>query len=255
MAQKAVSYCLHDTALHDMNSPRNTPIQTATDLSEGLAHWEPVDEFKVIPEISFSKIAFFSSHGGSSARGVIAACGKTLHASPAVIISNNPDSAIIEFARSSAIPFEVINIAACGSDYAVQQRILKRLTESQVDLLILSGYMKKLGADVISHYKGRVFNIHPSLLPKFGGRGMYGINVHRAVIEAQEHETGITVHEVNSNYDEGRVVAQLRIPVLKGDSPEVLSERVKAQEPAFLVRTLCEMQRRRPQGGASNYPG
>ncbi len=214
-----------------------------TDAST-LYAWKPVDEFVAVPTIKFSKIAFFSSHGGSSARGVIAACGHELAATPAIIISNNPGSPIMEFAKEAGITHEVINITVCGSESAAQQRILERLAELNVDLIVLSGYMKKLGADLVARYAGRIFNIHPALLPKYGGKGMYGIHVHEAVIAAGETETGITIHQVDQNYDEGPIVARLKVPVCEGDTPEMLAERVKQQEPSFLVRTLREMQRR-----------
>jgi phosphoribosylglycinamide formyltransferase-1 len=205
---------------------------------------QPADEFLTVPEIDFSKIAFFSSHGGSSTRGVINACGKELRASPAIIISNNPSSQILQFAESRGIDHEVINQARFGTDEAVQKRILEVLSERCVDLIILSGYMKKLGADVIARYPGRIFNIHPALLPKYGGKGMYGMHVHTAVINAGESETGITIHQVNEHYDEGAIVSRLRIPVNPDDTPEALAERIKSEEPPFLVRTLSEMQRR-----------
>jgi phosphoribosylglycinamide formyltransferase-1 len=161
-----------------------------------------------------------------------------------IIISNNPDSPIIQFAKEAGFAHEVVNLKVCGSEGAAQQRILERLAELNVDLIVLSGYMKKLGADLVARYAGRIFNIHPALLPKYGGKGMYGIHVHEAVIAAGETETGITIHQVDQNYDEGPIVARLRVPVCAGDTAEMLAERVKQQEPAFLVRTLREMQRR-----------
>lgn len=205
--------------------------------------WRPVDEFVAVPKLNFSRIAFLSSHGGSGARGVIKACGHELRASPAIIISNNPDSHIIEYAKNAGVTHEVINVKTCGSEAAVQERILHRLKELGADIIVLSGYMKKIGSDIVAQYPGRIFNIHPALLPHYGGQGMYGMNVHKAVINAGERETGITIHEVNQQYDEGPIIARLRVPVYQGDTPELLAERVKAEEPPFLVRTLREMQR------------
>jgi phosphoribosylglycinamide formyltransferase-1 len=201
------------------------------------------EHLPVIPRINFSRIAFFSSHGGSGTRGVVEVCGKELRALPAVVFSNNPDSAIIQFALQRGLQHEVLNVKRCGSEEAVEARILEVLTEVGADLIVLSGYMRKLGARVIERYQGRIFNIHPALLPKYGGPGMYGLNVHAAVLAAGERETGITIHEVNQRYDEGAIVAQMRVPVLPGDTVETLAERVKSEEPAFLVRTLIAMQR------------
>jgi phosphoribosylglycinamide formyltransferase-1 len=195
-----------------------------------------------IPRIHFSRIAFFSSHGGSGTRGVIDACGKDLRAEPAIIISNNPDSLIIQYAIQRGLKHAVVNVKGCGSEEAVEGQILNLLSEAGADLIILSGYMRKLGGRVVARYQGRIFNIHPALLPKYGGPGMYGLNVHSAVLAAGELETGITIHEVNQCYDEGAVVAQMTVPVLPGDSVELLAERVKAEEPSFLVRTLVAMQ-------------
>ena len=193
-------------------------------------------------QLEFSRIAFLASHGGSSARRVIQACGSELQATPVIIVSNNPESSIVKFAVQQGIRCEVVNVKRCGSDQGVEQCLLELFTELRVDLVILSGYMKKLGANLVKRFAGRIVNIHPSLLPKYGGPGMYGMNVHQAVVAAGEPETGITIHEVNEHYDEGAVIAQMTIPVLPGESAESLSERVKAHEPEFLVRTLAMLQ-------------
>ena len=226
-----------------MNMNDETRAQYRLDPAS-LHSWQPVDEFVAVPKITFSRIAFLSSHAGSAAKRVIAACGQELAAEPVIIVSNNPGSQILEYAKEVGIVHELINIAVCGSEAAVQERILERFTELKVDLVVLSGYMKKLGTTVISRYAGRILNIHPALLPKYGGQGMYGIHVHQAVIQAGDYETGITIHQVNQNYDEGPIVARLKVPVCCGDTPDILAKRVKDQEPLFLVRTLVEIQRR-----------
>ncbi len=172
---------------------------------------------------------------------MVAACGKELRAEPAIVISNNPESAIIQFAAQRGLQHEVINVKLCGSEGAVEERILQVLSEVGADLIVLSGYMRKMGDRVIERYTGRIFNIHPALLPKYGGPGMFGLNIHRAVLEAGETETGITIHEVNQHYDEGAIIAQMKVSVLPGDTVETLAERVKAEEPPFLVRTLVSM--------------
>ena len=195
-----------------------------------------------VPKIAFSRIAFFASHGGSGMRGVVSACGSTIQATPALVISNNPDCAAISFAREQHLPTAILNVKVCGSESAVDTRILEALESHGIDLIVLSGYMKIMSAAVIRKYAGRIFNIHPSLLPKYGGRGMWGMHVHRAVIAAGEHETGISIHEVTEHYDEGPVIAQMRVPVLPSDTAELLAERVKGEEPPFLVRTIAAMQ-------------
>lgn len=196
----------------------------------------------MVAKIGFTRIAFFSSHGGSSMRAIVEACGREIHATPELVISNNPDSAALAFARSHNITNLNINVKQCGSTEEVNRQVLAALKSRHIDLIILSGYMKLLGSEIVEKYNGRIFNIHPALLPKYGGKGMWGIHVHEAVLRAGETETGITIHEVNARYDEGQIIAQIKIPVHQGDTPESLAERVKREEPPFLVKTLMQMQ-------------
>ena len=106
------------------------------------------------------------------------------------------------------------------------------------ELIVLSGYLRKLGPATLARFRGRILNIHPGLLPAHGGRGMYGRHVHEAVIAAGERESGITIHLVDEEYDHGPAVAERRIPVDPGDTPQSLALRIQAQEPAFFVETL-----------------
>ncbi len=98
-----------------------------------------------------------------------------------------------------------------------------------------------LHVSVLEKYNNRIFNIYPALLPKFGGKGMYGMNVHTAVIEAKESETGVTIHRVNAEYDSGEIVAQTTVPVLESDTPEILAARVLAREHEFLVEVISDI--------------
>ncbi|HEU5194409.1 MAG TPA: formyltransferase family protein, partial [Methylomirabilota bacterium] len=110
-----------------------------------------------------------------------------------------------------------------------------------VDLVVLAGYMKKLGPRTLAHFRGRIINTHPALLPKFGGRGMYGLHVHGAVLAAGEKTTGASVHLVDEEYDTGRIVAQCEVDVRAGDTPETLAERVQRHERALLVDVLARV--------------
>lgn len=105
-------------------------------------------------------------------------------------------------------------------------------------MIFLAGYMRKLHPSVLTSFHNRVFNIHPALLPKYGGQGMYGIRVHEAVIAAGETETGVTIHRVNAAYDDGEIVAQTTVPVMPQDTPETLATRVLEREHAFLVEVI-----------------
>jgi phosphoribosylglycinamide formyltransferase-1 len=119
--------------------------------------------------------------------------------------------------------------------------ILAKLRELDVDTVFLAGYMKKLGPAVLAAYAGRIFNTHPALLPKHGGRGMYGNRVHEAVLAAKESETGASIHLVDADYDTGRVVAQCRVPVEPTDSVETLAARVQERERELVVETLAKL--------------
>lgn len=119
--------------------------------------------------------------------------------------------------------------------------ILDVLSKYNVDMIFLAGYMRMLHISVLERYNNRIFNIHPALLPKFGGKGMFGMNVHTAVIEAKESETGVTIHRVNAEYDSGKIVAQTTVPVLERDTLETLAARVLEREHEFLVEVIADI--------------
>lgn len=164
-----------------------------------------------------------------------------LHAHPALLISNNPGSQATQRATREKMPFKVLSGKTHPEFESLDEAILEALLEHEVDLIVLAGYMKKLGPKVLSHFENRILNIHPSLLPKFGGQGMYGAHVHRAVLEAGETMTGVTIHFVNEEYDEGRIIAQTEVPVLPRDTVETLGARVLVREHQFLVETLAKL--------------
>ncbi|HOW55171.1 MAG TPA: phosphoribosylglycinamide formyltransferase [Syntrophorhabdaceae bacterium] len=184
-------------------------------------------------------IGFLASHGGSNMQAIIDACKEgRLSAAAAVVISNNGDSRALERARTEGIP----NYHLSGNTHPdpddLDRAIMDTLVRHNVDVIALAGYMKKLGPKTLACFRGRILNIHPALLPKFGGKGMYGIHVHEAVIAAGEKESGVTVHLVDEEYDRGPILAQVRVPVMPGDTPEILAERVLAQEHLLYPATL-----------------
>jgi phosphoribosylglycinamide formyltransferase 1 len=184
-------------------------------------------------------LGLLASHRGSNARAVVEACrSQRLQARPGVVISNNAKSEVLEFAKSVGVPALRIGGPAYEDDAVRDQAILAALQSHGVELVLLLGYMKLLGPRTVEAYRGRILNTHPALLPKFGGKGMYGSRVHQAVLDAGEKETGVTVHLVDERYDHGPTVAQTRVPVLSGDSVESLAERVITRERAFVVETL-----------------
>ena len=184
-------------------------------------------------------IAVFASGGGSDLQAIIDACKSgRLNARVCVVISNNSGSMALQRAKEEDIPTFHFSAKIIEDSVALEKRTLDTLLEHQTDLVFLAGYLKKMGPGVLSAYENRIYNIHPSLLPKYGGEGMYGINVHRAVLEAGEMETGITIHQVSDEYDTGEIIAQRKVPVQDGDTPEILAARVLAQEHVFIVEVL-----------------
>ena len=187
-------------------------------------------------------IAVFASHGGSDLQAIIDGCkNNKIDARVAAVISNNGDSLALQRARDEEIPAYHLSAKKFGSEEILAEKILSVLSEYNVDMIFLAGYMRMLHASVLEKYDNRIFNIHPALLPKFGGKGMYGINVHNAVIEAGETETGVTIHRVNAEYDSGEIVAQTKVPVMENDTPETLAARVLEREHEFLVEVISDI--------------
>jgi len=188
------------------------------------------------------RIGFLASHGGSNMQAIIGAC-KTgeLDAKPTIVISNNSKSGAIEGAQQEGIPYCHMSSVIYSDPKILDETMLEILESYKVNLIVLAGYMKKIGTKTLSRYKGRILNIHPSLLPKYGGIGMYGDRVHEAVIRANDNTTGVTIHLVDENYDTGCIIAQTEVPVLKEDSVETLGKRVLQREHEFFVETLIKI--------------
>lgn len=185
------------------------------------------------------KLGFLASYRGTNMQAIIDACktGK-LSAQAVVVISNNGDSGALERAASENIPGYHLSSRHFPDPVMLDQRIAEILKKHDVELVILAGYMKKIGPHTLAAFNGRILNIHPALLPKYGGQGMYGRHVHEAVIAAGDRETGVTIHVVDDKYDHGPVLAQQRVAVEQGDTAETLSSRVLAIEHEFYVATL-----------------
>ena len=186
------------------------------------------------------KLGFLASRNGSNMQAVIDACrAGVIAAEPALVISNNADSGALEKARRQGIPACHLSGLTHPAAGELERAILDELRRHQVDLVLLAGYMKKLGPGVIAAYRNRILNIHPSLLPAYGGRGMYGEKVHSAVLRAREKETGASVHLVDEDYDTGAVLAQTRLPVRAADDVASLAARVLEQEHKLYVRAVA----------------
>ena len=161
-----------------------------------------------------------------------------LQAIPAVIISNNSKSGALKRARKERIACYHISGKLYPDPGELDHAILNVMLDHSVNVIVLAGYMKKLGPKTLAHFEGRILNIHPALLPKYGGTGMYGMNVHEAVIAAGETESGVSIHVVDGNYDTGPVIAQAIVPVKPMDTAETLAARVLKQEHLLFPATL-----------------
>lgn len=184
------------------------------------------------------KIAVLASGSGTNFEAIAKACQSgVLPASIAILIVNR-DCGACERATRLAVPHRVIKPRDFDSESSWDQEVCKTLAEQGVDWVVLAGFLKKVGEQTLSQFSGKILNIHPALLPKFGGPGMYGNRVHQAVFDAKENITGSTIHYVTENYDEGPIIAQHKIELSQADTPESISERVRSIENAFYVKTL-----------------
>jgi len=185
------------------------------------------------------RLGVLASGGGSNLQSIIdRSLDGTLSADVVVVISNNSSARALDRARKNGIDALHISSATENSPDAVDSRITREFAGRNVDLVVLAGYMKKIGPLLLQAFKGRIINIHPALLPKFGGKGMYGMHVHNAVITAGEKESGPTVHMVDDKYDHGTILAQVKVPVIEDDTPESLQKRVLAEEHRIMPDTI-----------------
>ncbi len=177
------------------------------------------------------RLAVFASGTGSNFKVIVKAVEQgELPVEIAGLISNNPDAGALEYARSRGIPSEIFNKKIYPRENELDTAILNTLESWRANFIILAGYMKKVSPEIIKNFDNRILNIHPALLPAFGGKGMYGLKVHEAVIRSGAEVSGVTVHIVNNEYDTGPIVLQRVVPVLKNDTPESLQKRVLKEE-------------------------
>ena len=188
------------------------------------------------------KIGVLASHEGTTLQAIIDACtAGALAATVVTVISNNRDAGALHRARAAGIGVHHLSSRTHSEAEALDAAICQALVEDEVDVVVLAGYMKKLGPQTLVRFRGRVLNTHPALLPKFGGTGMYGVRVHEAVLAAGEVKSGASVHLVDEDYDTGPVIAQAEVAVLEGDTPDRLGARVQERERALLVDVLARI--------------
>lgn len=174
-----------------------------------------------------SRLSVWVSGSGSNLERIIQACQeREIPASVVLVVSDRPGILALQRAAKHSISSEVVSPKNYDSEGAYALALLELLKKYQVDLICLAGYLRKVPDEVVRAYRGRILNIHPALLPKYGGEGFYGHRVQEAVLSAGEKESGATVHYVDEQYDHGSVILQKKVPVLPADTPETLAKRV-----------------------------
>lgn len=186
------------------------------------------------------RIAVFASGSGSNAENFINYFRQSDAADISLILSDNKSAKVLQRAEKYGVPHVVFT-----KEELAGGKVLEKLKRSKIDFIVLAGFLRLVPADIINTYQGRIVNIHPALLPSYGGKGMYGMNVHKAVVEAGEEESGITIHYVNEHYDQGDIIFQARTEVYPDDTPEDVAEKVHALEyqyyPQIVDQLICEL--------------
>lgn len=187
-------------------------------------------------------IAVLASHEGTTLQAVLDACAAgTIAGRVALVIGNNPASGALRRARAAAVPVLCLSGTTHPDPDALDRAICAALEAHAIDVVLLAGYMKRIGRQTLARFAGRLINTHPALLPKFGGRGMFGAAVHRAVLAAGERLSGASVHLIDGEYDSGPLIAQATVDVREADTADSLAARVQQVERALVVRVLAEI--------------
>ncbi len=188
-----------------------------------------------------SNIAIFASGSGTNAENIISHFSESLEHSISLILCNNPDAYVIQRAANHNIKSVVFN----RNEFFNSTEILDVLVENEIDFVVLAGFMWLMPKTIVEYYEGRIINIHPALLPAYGGKGMYGDNVHNAVIEAKEQKSGITIHQVNELFDDGDILFQADVNITTEDTPESLAQKIHELEylhfPKIIEQTINKL--------------
>lgn len=183
------------------------------------------------------KIVLFASGSGSNAEKIIKHFDKNSAVNIIAIFTNNPNAKVLEIAKKYSIPTKIIS-----KQQLEAQQLVNDLLNLQTDLIVLAGFLLKFPKSIIENFPNKIINIHPALLPKYGGKGMYGINIHKAILENKDIESGITIHYINENYDEGEYILQKIINIENCKSAEEIAQKVLQLEhlhfPAVIEKLL-----------------
>ncbi len=186
------------------------------------------------------RLAFLASNNGSSMRAIVAAIrAGALDATPVLVVSNKAASGALAYAREQGLPARCI--PTLPDPVAADAALCAALKDARADLVVLSGYLRKLGPQTLAAFENKILNVHPSLLPAFGGEGMYGRRVHEAAAAAGVTHSGATIHIVDALYDHGPIIAQRETALAPGDDAATIERKVTAIEPALYIDTLRDI--------------
>jgi len=180
------------------------------------------------------RIAIFASGTGTNAENIIGFFNNHSLAEVQLVLSNSVKAEVLQKASALGVKTVVFD----RNDLYESDRITKLLQENSIDFIILAGFLWLFPKSILKDFPNKVINIHPALLPKYGGKGMYGIHIHRAVVENKEHETGITIHYVNAVYDEGEIIFQAKTTVSASDTPEQVAQKIACLEKEHFPRVI-----------------
>lgn len=183
------------------------------------------------------RIVLFASGSGSNAEKIATFFADNTQVDVALIVSNNPKAGVIERARRLHIPVLLFD----RTTFYETDQITQLLLNQNIDLIVLAGFMWLMPAELVRAFPNKIINIHPALLPKFGGKGMYGHYVHEAVVAVGESESGITIHYVNEHYDEGQIIFQANCPVSPSDTPEDVARNVQVLEHTYYPKVVADV--------------
>ncbi|MAZ93539.1 MAG: phosphoribosylglycinamide formyltransferase [Lentimicrobiaceae bacterium] len=182
-------------------------------------------------------IVIFASGNGTNAERIVTYFENDNSIATSCIFTNNPEAGVIERAKKLTIKTHIFN----REDFYKTEQVLNLIKSYNPNLIVLAGFLWLIPENMINGYTGKIINIHPALLPKFGGKGMYGLNVHRAVIDASESESGITIHYVNKYYDDGQVIFQKSCKLDTGETPTSLANKIHKLEHKYFPEVINEL--------------
>ncbi|MEO7976699.1 phosphoribosylglycinamide formyltransferase [Flavobacterium sp.] len=182
------------------------------------------------------KIIVFASGSGTNAENIIQYFKNKEIAKVVSVFTNNPSAKVIDKAKKHQIPTEIFS-----KEELLDKKVLQKIQEIDPDLIVLAGFLLKFPEHIIQQYPHKIINIHPALLPNYGGKGMYGIHIHRAIVNNKEKETGISIHYVNEHYDEGGIIFQQNVALTENDTPETVAEKIHELEQQYFPEIIYNL--------------